>query len=282
MDKREAKEILSSVCRIRDEAADPLVAGALEQVRLDPELAHWWEQLQEADKILREKLQAIEIPPFLDRQILSAARDVEPSRWWKILAAPKLIAPFAAAAVVIVGLWSIQPQPAAFGAYRSEMVAAVSVPYEMDVEAHDFADLRRGFAEAGWPSDYRVSSALQATDVEGGLLRTWRGKKVSVLCLETERETGGTGHGAIEEKGTGDTGHGADHEEDLYLWLFVVDRSALPDLSETGTAIEKVDELMTVAWAQGKKAYLLVDDGDERSLRAFRQKAGERGHTGSD
>jgi hypothetical protein len=28
--------------------------------------------------------------------------------------------------------------------------------------------------------------------------------------------------------------------------------------------------LMTVAWVQGDKAYLRADDGDERSLRAFR------------
>ncbi len=281
MDSREAKEVLSSVRLVRDEAADPLVARALEQARRDPELARWWERQREIDRILSEKLRTIEVPPFLESRILSAERTLTPIRWWKVLAGSKLIAPFVAAAVVIVGLWPIERQPTAFAAYRSEMVAAVSAPYDMDVGAEDFNGLRPGFAKSGWPSDYRVSSALQGIAVEGGLLRTWRGKKVSVLCLETERETGGTGHGAIEEKGTGDTGHGADHEEDLYLWLFVVDRSALPDLSETGTAIEKVDELMTVAWAQGKKAYLLVDDGDERSLRAFRQKAGERGHTGS-
>jgi hypothetical protein len=106
---------------------------------------------------------------------------------------------------------------------------------------------------------------------------------VSVLCLETERETGatrhgategggasGTGHGATEEGGASGTGHEANEEEDLYLWLFVADRSAFPDLSETDTALEKVGDLMTVAWVEGDKVYLLADDGDERSLRAFR------------
>ncbi|MFP8882019.1 MAG: hypothetical protein VCE43_22365 [Myxococcota bacterium] len=256
MDSREAKRILSSVRLVENEALDPLVEQALEQVRSEPELARWWVRQQEADRILSAKLKGIEIPPSLEGRILSAMENVEPSRWWKILTGPKLIAPVAAAALVIVGMWSIQ-RPAGFAAYRGEMVAAVSVPYEMDVEAHDFAGLRSSFAEKGWPSDYRVPAALQATEVEGGLLRMWQGEKVSVLCLEIEQETGGTGHAA-------------DDEEDLYLWLFVVDRSVLPDLPETGTAFEKVGELMTVAWVQGDKAYLLADDGDERSLRAFR------------
>ncbi len=270
MDSHEAKEILLSVRVVVNEAANPLVASALEQVHRDPELARWWERQQEVDNILSASLRAIEVPPFLERRILSARRNVEPIRWWKILAAPKLMAAIAAAVVVIVGVWSVQLQPAAFAAYRSEMVAAVSVPYEMDVEAHDFADLRRGFAASGWPSDYRVPWALRSTEVEGGLLQTWQGKKVSVLCLETERETGATSHGATEAGGVSGTGHADDEEEDLYLWLFVADRSAFPDLSETDTALEKVGDLMTVAWAQGDKVYLLADDGDERSLRAFR------------
>ena len=271
MDSHEAKEILLSVRVVVDEAANPLVASALEQVHRDPELAHWWERQQEVDNILSASLRAIEVPPFLERRILSARRNVEPSRWWKILAAPKLMAPIAAAVVVIVGVWSVQrQQPAAFDAYRSEMVAAVSVPYEMDVEAHNFIELRRGFAASGWPSDYRVPWALRSTEVEGGLLQTWEGNEVSVLCLETERETSATSHGATEAGGVSGTGHGADEEEDLYLWLFVADRSAFPDLSEIDTAFEKVGDLMTVAWAQGDKVYLLADDGDERSLRAFR------------
>jgi len=272
MDSHEAKEILLSVRVVVDEAANPLVASALEQVHRDPELARWWERQQEVDNILSASLRAIEVPPFLERRILSARRNVEPSRWWKILAAPKLMAPIAAAAVVvIVGVWSVQrQQPAAFDAYRSEMVAAVSVPYEMDVEAHNFIELRRGFAASGWPSDYRVPWALRSTEVEGGLLQTWEGNEVSVLCLETERETSATSHGATEAGGVSGTGHGADEEEDLYLWLFVADRSAFPDLSEIDTAFEKVGDLMTVAWAQGDKVYLLADDGDERSLRAFR------------
>ena len=270
MDSRKAKEILLSVRVVVDEAANPLVASALEQVHRDPELAHWWERQQEIDNIISASLRAIEVPPFLEQRILSARRNVEPIRWWQIFSTPKLMASVAAAVVVIVGVWSVQPQPAAFAAYRSEMVAAVSVPYEMDVEAHDFADLRRGFAALGWPSDYRVPWALRSTEVEGGLLQTWEGKKVSVLCLETERETGATSHGATEAGGVSGTGHEADEEEDLYLWLFVADRSAFPDLSETDTAFEKVGDLMTVAWAHGGKVYLLADDGDERSLRAFR------------
>ncbi len=277
MDSRQAKEILLSYRVVVDEAANPLEASALEQVHRDPELARWWERQQDIDNILSASLRAIEVPLLLERRILSARRNVEPIRWWKILAAPKLMAPIAAAVVVIVGVWSVQRQPTAFAAYRSEMVAAVSVPYEMDVEAHDFADLRRGFAASGWPSDYRVPWALRSTEVEGGLLQTWQGKKVSVLCLETERETGATIHGATEEGGASGTGHGANEEEDLYLWLFVANRSAFPDLSETDTALEKVRDLMTVAWAQGDKVYLLADDGDERSLRAFRQEGGERG-----
>jgi hypothetical protein len=265
----------SDVCSsdlVVDEAANPLVASALEQVHRDPELARWWERQQEVDNILSASLRAIEVPPLLERRILSARRNVEPIRWWKILAAPKLMASIAAAVFVIVGVgvWSVQRQPAAFAAYRSEMVAAVSVPYEMDVEAHNFADLRRGFAASAWPSDYRVPWALRSTEVEGGLLQTWQGKKISVLCLETERETGATRHEATEEGGASGTGHDANEEEDLYLWLFVADRSAFPDLSETDTALEKVGDLMTVAWVQGDKVYLLADDGDERSLRAFR------------
>ncbi len=46
MDSHEAKEILLSVRVVVDEAADPIVARALEQVHRDSELARWWERQQ--------------------------------------------------------------------------------------------------------------------------------------------------------------------------------------------------------------------------------------------
>jgi len=298
MDSRKAKEILTPVRQPLDLVGDPLVDRALEQVRRDPELADWWARQQEADAILSQMFRAIEIPDNLEARILSSQQPAQPihesSGWWKSFTIPRFAFPLATAAAVIVGLWSLQPRPADFAAYRSEMVAAVSVPYDMDIHAEDFDTLRQAFSKSGWPANYQLTSAVQTMDVEGGLLRTWRGEKVSVLCLEIENmwadkhPTGGAsgteggvgGSGLVASDGdrhTHQAGQHADedthhvfHEEDLYLWLFVVDRSTFPELTETGTAIEQVGDLMTVAWVQGDKAYLLADDGNEESLRAFR------------
>ena len=299
MDSRKAKEILTPVRRSQDLAGDPLVARALEQVRRDPELADWWARQQKSDAILSRMLRAIEIPDNLEARSLSAQRsaqlDHESSGWWKTFTIPRFAFPVATAVAVIVGLWSVQPRQADFAAYRSEMVAAVSVAYEMDIHAKDFDSLRRGFAKSGWPANYQLTSAVRTTDVEGGLLRTWRGEKVSVLCLEIENlggsnhpaadvygtkgEVGGRGLGAASGDGrlvdlvgqhANEEGKAEFHAEDLYLWLFVVDRSIFLELTETGTAIEQVGDLMTVAWVQGDKAYLLADDGNDASLRAFR------------
>jgi anti-sigma factor RsiW len=243
VDRREAKEILWAYRPEAGDTADPKVGEALEAARRDPELMRWYEQQRAVDEAIRAELRQIVVPPGLRERILGA-REVRKRVPRRRLT--QLVAVAAAVALaVIVGQRFTADESSGFDAYREKMVEFVSDEYELSAEADDLEGLRRFFAKIAWPSDYVVPEPLKVVPVEGGTAMDWRGHRVSLLCLERE-----------------------EHED---IWLFVIDRSALPDPPETeASQFLKVGRLMTASWSQENITYVLVAEGDEAFLRGYR------------
>ena len=243
MDSRRAKEILACYRPGRDDPSDPQFAEALEQARREPGLAEWLDRQTALDAALRNKLGQIRVPPDLPETILAQlpARPVALA-WWR---QPALRAAAVALVVLcgVAGFW-LATRRDTFDAYRQQMAGLVSREYEMTLRSKDFNEIRDYLASRGWPSDFALAPAMRALEAEGSSIINWRGRKVSLVCV--------------------------DAGEDRDLFLFIVHRDVLAD-APAGESPEfaRVGGIMTATWSAGGELYMLAGHGDEQFLRQY-------------
>lgn len=243
MDSERAREILACYRPGHDDPTDPEFAEALAHARRDPRLGRWLEQQLALDATMCAQLREVPVPPDLRRNILArypTAPVVAPPRrrpGWRALAAP------VAVAAAIAGLWITTRRPT-FEAYRQHVAGLVMRDYEMSIKSKDLDEIRSYLAAQGSPSDYTLTPAMQRLDAEGGSAIGWRGRKVSLICLEGP--------------------------SDRDLFLFVVARSAFPDAPTAATPqFARVGDMTTATWSVDDELYLLAGRGDAEFLRRF-------------
>ncbi len=249
MDSQQAKEILLSYRSGVDDATDPSIAAALSQLERDPELASWFEKLQATDNIIRRQLRKTPVPFDLKHRILTEHKVVRPHFGWR---KPVFIAAAAAAIIVlsVLSTWVFYRSSGnGLNAYRTDMVRYVSSSYSSTfIKATSFDELRQVLAARQWPTDFIIPDRLKSVTVIGGGAVEWKGHKVALACMKEGRRG---------------------------LWLFVIDKSALPDAPGTeAPRIEEVESAPTAAWSQDGKAYLFTVQGDEALLRKYLPAAG--------
>jgi hypothetical protein len=249
MDSQQAKEILLSYRPGVDDATDPSIVAALSQLERDPELANWFEKLQAADDAIRRQLREASVPTGLKQRILAEHKIARPDFGRR---KPVFIAA-AAAAVIVLGVLSawVFHRSAGNGlnAYRTDMVQYISSSYSSTfIKATSFDELRQVLAARQWPTDFIIPDRLKSVTVIGGGAVEWKGHKVALACMKDGRRG---------------------------LWLFVIDKSALPDAPKTeAPRIEEVESAPTAAWSQDGKAYLFTVQGDEALLKKYLPAAG--------
>jgi hypothetical protein len=241
MNRDQAKEILLRYRPGRDDATDPQVAEALALVSQDPELARWFEQQQRVDEAIRARLRETRVPDDLKRRILAGQKVVRVDFGWRH---PVVLA--AAAAILLLGAisgWIYWRAVNGWNAYRAEMVHYVSSSYNMYIKASNFDELRQVLAQRQWPTDFIVPDRLQTVTVLGGGAMQWKGHKVALACMKQNNRN---------------------------LWLFVIEKAALPNAPDTETPrLEIIDDMPTAAWSQGGNAYLLTARADEAFLKNY-------------
>ena len=243
MDSPQAKEILALFRPGLDDANDPVFAEALAQARLDPELGRWLDEQHRLDAALRRKFSGIAVPAGLEQQILSERTIVRPVVWWE----RQVLLAAAAAAVVlalIAGYLLRQPEPLNFATFRKSMALLVSGDYKMMLETKDATEVREFLAKNRGPSDYALGKEMEKLPLEGCALVKWHGQRISLVCL--------------------------DHGEAPDLFLFVMDRGAIPD-PPVGQAPQmiRVGHMMTASWCAGHNVYVLASKTTEDELRKF-------------
>jgi hypothetical protein len=243
VDSREAKEILALRRRGREDAGDPRFAEALELARTDPALADWLERQTAFDAAVGEELRRIPVPADLRERILARrpASSRATASWrqpWSYAAAAAV-----AAVAVVAGLWLARP-PVDFDTYRREMTGVVAGEYEIEFKTSQLDAIRSYLASHGSPSDYALTPAMKNLELEGASALRWRGRNVSLICLE------------------------AGEDEDLFL--FVVPRSAFRDAPAVASLqFERVGAMTTAAWSTGDNIYFLAGRRGEESLRQY-------------
>jgi len=242
MDSQQAKQMLEYYRPGRDDA-DPQFAEALAQAQRDPDLQQWFELHRALDSVVRAKFSEITVPVWLRSRILAGRKNIHRVIWWQN--------PFAFAAgvvavvLIVVASFVFQSQRAVnFDAFRQSMLQSVSDDYKMLLETNDLNQIRDFLAKSQAPSDYKLTSALETAPVEGCSIMNWHRYKVALLCF--------------------DLGNDKD------LWLFVVDRVALPDAPVSGSPrFTTAGKMAMATWSQGNDVYLLAIKGDTDDLRKF-------------
>lgn len=250
MNRDEAKDILLLYRPNTVDAGDPQIAEALALAKRDPELALWLEQYSARQEALREKFRRIPVPADLKEQIIS-----EQAAQAKIISFPRNLAlatATAIAALIILTLFWFRPHPKddTFAVYQNQMAGVALRGYTMDLTTNNLAPIRAYLAQNGAPSDFGLPAPLEKIEVTGCAIEGWQHEKVSMICFRTGRPL--------------PPGQSSD------LWLFVVDRAAMPDAPAAGTRqFTRVNKLMTATWTDGGKIYFLGTEADEATLRTY-------------
>ncbi|HXD01259.1 MAG TPA: hypothetical protein VN048_18115 [Verrucomicrobiae bacterium] len=251
MDSRQAREILALYRPGSADAADPRMAEALDQVKLDPELAAWFQEHCAVYTAIRAKLKAVPVPPGLKREIIVGRADH--ARIIPLPGPAKIL--LAAAAVVLLTtlVWftfNTPPSENTFARFRDRMARSVqrsNVPY-MKMYSTNQTDVLAYFTANQRPTDFALSKALQQLPAEGGSAFTWNNHPVEMLCLNA---------------GTDASGQRND------LWVFVMDKKVVPDAPGASPQFFQVGNLMTASWTVGDKTYVLAARGNTEDLKKY-------------
>lgn len=240
MTSAEAKRILIAH---RPESTTPAadVLAALEEARLNPELAQWWRQQQSFHLAMARGFAEVPVPENLRAAILMRSRIV-PFPWWR---QPRVLA-VAAAIVLLLGLGAVFLWPedtkGSLATFRSRMVRTVLRQYPMDIQTNDMAAIRQFHAAKSAPADYALTPELAQLSASGAGVLSWQGTRVSMVCLDA----GAQGP----------------------LFLFVTsDTEVRPPSSAREFA--PVNKLMTVSWSAGGKVYVLASPGGREILERY-------------
>lgn len=252
MNRQQAKEILLLYRPESADANDPEFAEALVLAREDTELGRWFEEHCAVQRTLRERFRRVAVPQGLKEQILSEHK-VHSVVAWRHKPAVLAAAAIVAVLLGIAALWwrsgSPQEETEAFATYRTRMATAVLRNYAMSLETNSVTEIKAHLAQNQAPAEYVLPKKLEETPLAGCGVLSWRATRVSMLCFLTGKP--------LE----------AGQKSDLYL--FVVDRSGLPDAPSAEPQFARVNKLLTASWSVGDKTYILAGEGDEAFLRQY-------------
>ena len=241
MTSAEAKRILFTHRPGRETEPGADVLAALEQMRRDPALQEWWQQQQAFHSAMEQGFAQAPVPEGLPEQILARAKMIS-LPWWR---QPKTWAA-AAAILLLLGLAALLWNPAredSFETFRSRMVRSVLRQYRMDLQTKDMTLIRQFLATNHAPADYVLPPGLSRLPPTGAGVMSWQGSPVSMVCLDSGAQ------------GT--------------LFLFIANRSALPQMPDAGREYTAVNKLMTVSWTDDGKVYVLAGTGAREILERY-------------
>jgi uncharacterized membrane protein YbaN (DUF454 family) len=222
---------------------DPEMTTALREAARDPELQAWLNQQQAFNLIVRDRLRHIQAPSDLKERILAHRAPVQKILWWK---RPEFLAMAAMIVLLfcLVSYWVTFKDQYRLADLRLRMAKYALTRYRMDIATNDMSVIRTFLTAKGGHGDYVMPTGLGKLPGAGCALLSWQNRPVSLVCFRLG-------------------------PKDL-VWLFVIDRTALSDPPPTSqTQFEPVGKLMTAAWTQNGKTYLLAGIGDKSLIQRF-------------
>jgi hypothetical protein len=261
MNNDDAKKTLALYRPGTEDRTDPSFNEAIAQAKpqppgrwqdkANPELSRWFQEHCSSYLSIRTKFLNIPTPPDLKARILAEGKTAQtkviPFRFIPLLRAAAVIVLCVSLAALF---WRSHGRKDDFDTYRSRMTRTALQPYAMDFHSHNLQFINAFFAEHKAPADYVLPEGVSKAQPVGCAVLRWQGEPVSMICFHSGQPL------AAGEK--------------TDLWFFVIDQSSMRDgPAARAPAVARVMKLMTAAWSQDGKTYVLAASGDEEFLRKY-------------
>ena len=185
MNSLEARFILEA-CRAGDlDASEPKIAGALQAMESDPELAQWFAASQECDRAVIAKLKAVPVPADLVERIRAgkSVTDFGTKRWthrqWLALAA--LVVILAALTALVIP----RSGPADLATFRNDMADFMDRRWDhtFDLSDPEFTKVKQWLESRSDSIQIDVPVALAASRTIGCKTFNWNGNTATLICF---------------------------------------------------------------------------------------------------
>ena len=235
MNSLEARFILEA-CRAGDlDASDPKIAGALQAMESDPELAQWFAASQECDRAVIAKLKAVPVPADLAERIRAgkSVTDTGTNRWprrqWLALAALVMVLATLAALVIP------RTGPADLAAFRNDMADFMDRRWDhtFDLSDPEYAKVKQWLESRTDSIQIDVPLTLAASRTIGCKALKWHGHTATLICFMP--------------KSAGTVVH-----------ILIVNRSALTDAPGEEPQLARLTNWNSAIWSRGGKVYLAL------------------------
>lgn len=236
MDKEKAKLLLSGYRPNGKDAGDPEMRQALDLLDRDAGLKAWFDQEQEFDSLISDKLNEFKVPSAGKASVRAGSKLGRGPQWWNHRGLLAAAAAVVALLAVATSQWIIPENPqATLADFRASAVDKVRADFKAEFYSGNPVEIDRWLMDNGLPvAGHTIASQLRDNQF-GCAKMLWNGQPVSVVCLRKDE-------------------HNIAH-------LFV---AKLPE-NEKGTTpltdeiiLATVRDLNTAAWKDGDKAYVLV------------------------
>ncbi len=248
MDNEQARLILGAYRHTGEDASDPFFAEALEQARLDPELAAWFAEERRFAEAMTRALRAQKPPDHLRQSLLLGNKVVSLHRQRPLWTRPVLWFALAAALAMFLGLGILfqQSGPSVTGPQlaREIIELAESGKITLGKMSSNPDELKSWLATRGSPHDFTIPAGLRGYPGVGCQTYVVNGTKVSLLCFMLGK--------------------------DQVVHLFVVDEKALEDAPGEEPSFVREHDKVAATWSVGGKTYLLMGmNVSEETLRSL-------------
>jgi hypothetical protein len=246
MDNEQSMLILGAYRHTGEDASDPFFADALEQARLDPELAAWFAEERRFAEAMTRAIRDQQPPEHLRQSLLLGNKVVSLHRQRPLWTRPVLWFALAAALALFLGLGILfqQSEPSVTGPQLARQIIALAESGKITLGkmSGNPDELKSWLATRGSPHDFAIPAGLRGYPGIGCQTYVMNGTKVSLMCFMLDK--------------------------DQVVHLFVMDEKALEDAPGEKPSIIREHDTIAATWSVGDKAYLLMGTNvSEETLR---------------
>jgi hypothetical protein len=245
MNNQEAQFILNAYRPNGQDTADPQFAEALTQARRDPVLQRWLDESIAFDKVITEKLCAVEVPAGLRDSILHGGKVSRPSAWVRPL--HKLAIAAAILLFAIVGSIVHQVSKPRLAGWQTQSLDVISSLTKgqspFDFKSHNSAQLVAWLAENRDMGATKIPDRLMGMQSLGCKTFSWNGADVSVICFVSDGR-------------------------EVHLVMTKASAVANRALKSEPQMMQR-GEWATATWRSGEMVYMLALQGSPDQLRSY-------------